>query len=97
MARPRRTIQVELADPPTFDAEFADGTLAANQKWVRATEILLLAQARLAARQQEAHAVEMVGQAEPLSINTTPATAGFTSERTNHDRDDGPQRARRAA
>lgn len=76
MARPRRTIYAELVDSPVFNAEAADGQVSANQKWVRATEILLLAQARLAARQQEHRATETDGQAESLNTKITARGVG---------------------
>ncbi len=54
MARPRLKIEIDIVDPPPFSADAADGQIVANQAWVRATEILLLAQSRLAAQQQDA-------------------------------------------
>ena len=57
MARPRTKIEIDLSDPPPFDVDVADGQIVANQAWVRATEILILAQARLAAQQQDAAAL----------------------------------------
>lgn len=52
MARPRRTIHVDLADPPPFDG-MVDDQVMAEMVWVRATELLLIAQARLAERTPE--------------------------------------------
>lgn len=52
MARPRRTIHVDLADPPPFKGT-VDDQVTAEMVWVRATEILLVAQARLAERPPE--------------------------------------------
>ena len=54
MARPRTKIEIDLIDPPPFDTDITDGQIVANQAWVRATEILILAQARLAAQQDAA-------------------------------------------
>ena len=54
MARPRVKIEIDISAPPPFDVNMADGQIVANQPWVRATEILILAQARLAAQRQEA-------------------------------------------
>ncbi len=47
MARPRSTITADLASAPSFSADEGDGSLVAGIAWVRATEILLLAQCRL--------------------------------------------------
>ena len=75
MARPRTTIYADLVDPPIFDAEVADSQVTANQKWVRATEILLLAQTRLAARQQD-YCVDEIDRRDD-------------AHRTKHHADDG--------
>ena len=43
---------MDLADPPPFDG-MVDDQVMAEMAWVRATELLLIAQARLAERTPE--------------------------------------------